>query len=144
MYNHVYMHTHMRIHIMSLSLLSCSRLVLILTIAVAAQNIIIVEQPTGSLMERHPRWRWFVDYVIKVFKMQFFMGSYGGSTAKSHVLYSNEEHLLEALWKPFDRARFRPTIQVTTQSVSSSGVKRVTGKKALKSTQCLPQQLSRL
>jgi len=91
-------------------------------------------------MERHRRWRWFLDDVMPMFKMQFFMGSYGGSTAKSHVLYSNFKDLLEILWKPFDRASFQPTVQVTTQSISKkTGVKQVNGKKTLKGTQCFPQ-----
>ena len=117
------------------------RLVLIMIIVAYKRGILLTEHPSGSVMERHPRFRWFCDYVLRLYFVRLHTGAFGAATAKLHIFYSNHAGFLDALWRPLPPA-FIATRKITTTSVevTSLGVRKtVAGNKHLKNTQCLPR-----
>jgi hypothetical protein len=68
--------------------LMVSRVILCLILVVCKGGWWVLEQPQGSLMERHPRFRWLCR-VCNVYRVRMTMADYGGDSLKPSWLYTN-------------------------------------------------------
>jgi len=66
------------------------RQTLIMWICLAIGCFVLLEQPSGSLMEEHPRLKHWMD-ANNIFRHSFNMGDFGARTQKPQWLYSQFE-----------------------------------------------------
>jgi len=116
---------------------------LVLTGMLMRNCVFLAEQPSSSLFELHPRWQTLMDVLgDRCYKMHMFMQTYGGSSPKATVLYSNVQSVADELWKPFQRSANVTTV-TTVHRRTESGVEKVTGAPDLKGTQAYPPEFGR-
>lgn len=117
------------------------RVILLCILALHKGAQIMIEQPQGSLMQYHSRWRWFVNEVVPFYRVRFPMRRFGARSQKPTVLYGNSEAMLqEVLEAPPSQTAVSDTIATTRVYVDRTGRRRCTGiKKNLKESQCAPR-----
>ncbi|CAK9041660.1 unnamed protein product [Durusdinium trenchii] len=119
-----------------------SRLILMLYICCWKGLRWIVEQPEGTAFPLLPRWQEFLK-VAQVYSTSFWMGKFGGATAKRHRLWSNDYNLLQEIHHEagsMTRAEMAslPGGPLVKRYVDKSGLVRCTGlKEKLKQSQLL-------
>ena len=113
-----------------------SRVCLLLLLASSRQCKWLLEQPSTSLLSNHPRFRWLASR-MEVWRMAFSMGAYGGPTRKQTLLYGNHFGLTQSFNKRW--LGQKSAVATTHRYVDKHGVKRCTGTKFLKQTQCRAQ-----
>ncbi|CAK9052314.1 unnamed protein product [Durusdinium trenchii] len=128
-----------------------ARVCLVLSITCSLHLPFILEQPSSSLMELHPAFRW-LSKQFKIYRIFVWLGAYGGGSPKGTWLYSNYKELLSPLYLPLPKdkvwdAEMSTKILVLTKrhqkticimSVNSDGTLSVSGGKDLKTSQHYP------
>ena len=114
-----------------------ARTVLLLAALRAVGAMFILEQPRGSLMERHPRVQWLFQK-LAVFKESLRMSSYGASTEKGTWLYSNKVHISTVHKHARSFSTPRPTVEMVQIRIDKHGNKKINGGKDLKASQSYP------
>ena len=116
-----------------------SRAALIIYLAEALGHVVIVEQPSSSLLRFHPRLQEVIGR-IQIFLHSLRLGHYMADSAKPLVLMSNVSWLGFALnqhrcrdWCPSSQTVYR-------RHIDEAGVRRTTGDTGLKGTQTYPLQ----
>lgn len=99
----------------------------------------LLEQPSESNLEDLPEFQ-FLLTIVQVFSGRFYMGIFGANTPKRHVLYSNDEELLNQILAKAGymsrEAQQQCPGATTIKYVDKRGVKRCTGiKQALRDSQ---------
>ena len=115
-----------------------SRVALLILIALLLHNAIFVaEQPSSTLLPRHPRWELLKNVLGTWFQqVEFYMQPYGGKTPKRTWLCSNCESISK-LVVPYDPDQ--ETTLITTETVlDHNGNTQVNGTKQVKETQAYP------
>ena len=122
--------------------LLCSRAVLCLLFAASQSIRFLLEQPSGSMAEEHPRLRKLMTTFVQIYSTQIWHGIYGGDSPKRQKLFSNDERLL---WHLDQRAghvapgqfHLLQKKELVTRKRRADGTVAWTGNANLKSSQCL-------
>ncbi len=118
-----------------------SNLTLLLYLLTARGVMWVVEQPSSSLMEAHPRWQTLCER-MPIYKIGIWMSDFGGSTPKRTVLYSQVPWIPELCQYRLKDTRGvvsgRP--DMVTSHTTAAGRKHITGiKSQLKNSQTYPR-----
>ena len=99
----------------------------------------VLEQPQGSLMESHPRFRWMLKR-LRVYRVRICMSWFGASSEKPTWLYSNWKFIEEIVKyaKPTDLGNLGKK-SLAIKYKDASGQTRVVGGPDLKSSQAYPK-----
>lgn len=122
-----------------------SRMVLALLLVVSRCLFFLVEQPSQSLLCRHPRVDWFFNRVAWVFSVHFWMLHHGAESSKRSVFYGNLSTMMGLDKGKLSRAeREKKTTRKTTRKyIDKSGKARFVGDKVeLKKSQAYPGGLA--
>eukprot|EP00969_Alexandrium_andersonii_P067449 2975612-Alexandrium_andersonii.AAC.1 len=102
----------------------------------------IVEQPSSSVFEMHVRWAWLSALLgSKLHRIHVWMNSYGGSSPKPTLLYSNMPDILNMCQTRNGKAR--ATVNTVRRYTDVNGKARVVGTPQLKGTQAYPVQFGK-
>lgn len=116
---------------------------LLAVVAVVLQASVHLEQPSGSLMDRHPAFVWFVAIMKllrgRAFKRyQTWMGMFGARTPKNTIIYSTNAYA-KLLYRKLDKKKKFPGSRLVCKHyVDKKGKKRMTGGVGMKNTQHYP------
>ena len=110
-----------------------SRLVLIMYILMAKGIFFVIEQPRGSLMERHPRFKRMMS-TYGIHRVYISMGDYGASSQKPTWLYSAHECIenIKMFTLPGARRRKR---RLATEYIDKRGEMKIMGNARVKRSQ---------
>jgi len=125
--------------------LMVSRMTLALILVVSRTCFFLVEQPSQSLLHKHPRIDWFFNRVVWAFNVRFWMMHHGGGSSKRSVFWGNVSTMGMLDKGTLSRAERekKTTIKTSRKYVDKSGVARFVGdKKELKRSQAYPRGLA--
>lgn len=114
-----------------------SNLVLALVLLTLKGVFWIVEQPAGSLLEEHPRWKELCR-MVKVYRTHVWMSDYGAPSPKPSWLYSQMSWISEIRDFRSDDTRGRAlegSAVMSTKRTRADGTVAVTGGADLKASQ---------
>ena len=115
-----------------------SRVVLLLHIMIAKNVFFVLEQPSSSVMQFHPRLQQLFSR-FRLYKCFTWLGAFGGGSPKPTVLNSAHDFVLR-LYRPLDREQlFSHGHLMTKHYVDATGAKRCTGGSHLKLSQAYPR-----
>lgn len=119
-----------------------ARVVMLALMCSALGHVWVLEQPSSSLMDAHPKFDWLLRLgkasVLRVCKVKTWMGMFGGGTPKPTTLWGNPLWL-EGLQRKYCKSEIVAEVSATEKYEDSSGKTRVKGTKDLKSTQSAAQ-----
>lgn len=98
----------------------------------------LLEQPSGSLLEQHPRMQWLIKS-LKLWRVYIRMGDFGAETGKPTWVYSAHKEILDL--QQYKTCEFNPkktTPMTTVVMYRDDGTLAITGTQALKGTQSYP------
>lgn len=112
---------------------------MVLWLALARGAYVCIEQPSSSLITRHPRWREFLS-IIRLFEARFHMRDFGAPTAKLTTVWCSSRAFLPMVLKRRNKVKKgekRRAVAVKTARVyvDKNGLRRCCGTKNLKPTQ---------
>ena len=105
------------------------RSALIVFVAQALGHIVVIEQPTSSLLRFHPRMQEAITHVT-LYRVNLYLGRYMADSAKPLTLLTNVAWLAGEILERRVRHWFPPSSDVTRRTVDEYGVRRATGTKA--------------
>ncbi|CAK9088946.1 unnamed protein product [Durusdinium trenchii] len=109
---------------------------MILCLMLATLDIpFILEQPASSLMQYHPHFQYLCKR-FDIYRVFVWLGSYGGTSPKATLLYSNYKFCGE-LYLPLPDADW--PAEMATRYIDGQGLPRVCGGKDLKNSQHYPR-----
>ena len=118
------------------------RSALIVFVAQALGHIVVIEQPTSSLLRFHPRMQEAITHVT-LYRVNLYLGHYMADSAKPLTLLTNAAWLAGEILERRVRHWFPPSSDVTRRTVDEYGVRRATGDQGLKATQTYPLAFGR-
>ncbi|CAK9010588.1 unnamed protein product [Durusdinium trenchii] len=99
----------------------------------------ILEQPSNTLLHRHPRWDYFCNHVSFVFRCAFWMLLHGSLSSKRTVCFSNGEWIQHLDLGTLSAAqRISQTKIEPTRKYVRKGQQKFQGTSQLKSTGAYP------
>jgi len=114
--------------------------VMILCLLAAAKGCwFTIEQPSSSLMERHPTFQRLLT-LLNVRRLSMAMGDFGGATPKSTFLYSSHTEIDELLDHKATSTYSGPKPEMVVKYIDKSGKRRCKGGAGLKDSQHYPRQ----
>ncbi len=113
------------------------RMVVLIIIANARGLWWCIEQPKGSLMDRHPAFQSLMG-CTQVFRHCTFMGRFGAETAKPTWVWSNKPWVADIEKHQVASNPRSQKMQLVSKYVDKTGRARVSGNKNLKASQTYP------
>ena len=117
-----------------------ARMVLLLLLLHAVGMFFLVEQPRGSLMEKHPSFQWLLG-VVKIWKKSFLMKNFGARTEKGTWLYSNHPEVndIDQYYIPWHERCCASNVEMVRKTVNAAGKLCINGGRDLKGSQSYPR-----
>ena len=114
-----------------------SRVMLLCYVAAARGLLFVVEQPTGSLMEKHAAFQEMLRR-FAVYRKSIVMEHFGAGTRKPTWLYSNSQRI-DSIDQYRFKAKAQRRLRMVRKHIDANGRKRVSAGPDLKRSQAYPE-----
>ena len=119
-----------------------SKLVLLITMLLAKNVFFILEQPTDSIMQSHPRIQWLCSMGL-LYRTSVRMADFGHTSVKASWLYSGHPFVGDIKLFTTHEGRWRPLESLTSVTVDDN-VRMITGRpSSLKCSQAYTPEFGR-
>ena len=120
-----------------------SRVIMICLVATARGHTFVIEQPSSSVMDSHPKFAFMMKLaehgLLQVHSVRTWFGMFGGESPKPTTLWGNPSWL-DQLRRKYDKRAQRQGVPVTERYTDKRGALRVKGLgENLKNTQSAPK-----